>query len=148
MSAAYVALAALAGALLPLQALINARLAAHFGQPLLAALLNFVIGGVALAGMLAATRSAAPTAAQIAGLPWWSVAAGLSGAYFVFSAAIAIPKLGASGLAAVIIASQLAASLALDHFGVLHAAQPMTALKLIGAALLIAGAYLILRPGG
>ncbi len=48
---------------------------------------------------------------------------------------------------AVIVAAQMFGSIAYDHFGVLHAAQPVTWTKILGAGLLLAGVWLILPPG-
>lgn len=141
-----VALAAFAGLIVPLQALIVARVSFIMASPMLAALVNFVSGTVALLALLALSRTPLPTQTQIAQMPIYGWIVGFLGAFFVAQAAYTIPKLGAAATVALIIAGQMIGSLALDHFGVLHAAQPVSAQKAAGALLLLVGVYLILRP--
>lgn len=147
MTAFYIALAALAGVLLPFQALINARIAAQLsGGPMIGVLVNFVVGTAAVSLALIVMRAPFPAMTQIAAAPWWAWLGGLMGAFFVLTATLTVHKLGAAGLSAVIIAGQLISALALDHFGVLGASQGLTASRIAGAAFLLAGVYLILRP--
>jgi transporter family-2 protein len=71
---------------------------------------------------------------------------GLIGAAYVASSLVTVQALGAGSLTALTIAGQLTAAVALDHFGVLQLSRaPVTATKLLGVALLAAGAYLIIR---
>lgn len=144
----YVALSVLAGLFIPLQALLNARLASYLTGPISAAFTNFAVGLIGLSLYVIVLRLPAPSAAQIAITPWWAWVGGLLGAYFVAAAAITVPKLGAAGMVSIIIAAQLIAAIVLDHYGVLHEAQPVSATRLAGAVLLLIGAYLILRPQG
>lgn len=143
----YVALAAFAGFFLPLQALINARTSQVFGGPLMATLVNFVGGTVALVVILAVMRAPIPTAEQIGKVPFYAWFTGLAGVMFVAQAAFTVPKLGAAGMAAIAITGQLIASMVFDHFGVLQQAHPVTWQKIAGAVLLLGGIWLILRPG-
>jgi transporter family-2 protein len=143
----YVALAALAGFFLPLQALINARISGVFNGPILAALVNFVSGTVAIIVLIALFRVPLPSAAQAAMVPSYGWLTGLFGAFFVAQAAFTVPKLGAAGMIALVVAGQMVGSIAFDHFGVLQPAQPVTLQKALGAVFLMAGVYLILRPG-
>jgi transporter family-2 protein len=147
MMAAYIGLAALAGALLPLQALINARMGEELNGPLMGTLVNFVVGTIAVAATLAVLRTPVPAAAQMGAAPWWAWLGGLMGAFFVLTATLTIHKLGAAGLSAVVIAGQLLSALLLDHFGLLGAGHGLSASRLAGAAFLLIGVYLILRPG-
>ena len=56
------------------------------------------------------------------------------------------PRLGATVLLALTIAGQMAASLLVDHFGVIGFPQtPVTPARLLGAVLLVAGVMLIMR---
>ena len=59
----YAALAFAAGAVLPLQALINARLGARLGGPLWAATVSFAVGTLALLFFQLLTRAPAPALA-------------------------------------------------------------------------------------
>lgn len=143
----YIALAAIAGFFLPLQSLINARISGMINGPIMAALVNFVGGTVALLLIIALFRIPLPTAAQAAQVPSYGWITGLFGVLFVAQAAFTVPKLGAAGMIALVVAGQMLGSIALDHFGVLQPVQPVTLQKALGAVFLMAGVYLILRPG-
>lgn len=140
-------LAACVGALLPLQALINARLGQLTYGPLFAALASFAVGTLALLAVWVAWRPpAAAGAVGIAQAPWWAWSGGLIGAVFVFVATLLVPRIGAAALICLVVFGQLLGSLILDHFGVLHARQPVDALKLLGVALVAGGVLLVVRP--
>ena len=142
----YAALALMAGALLPLQALINARLGHSTTGGLFASACSFLVGTIALALVLLVTRQALPSLDTVARLPAWTWLGGLFGAAFVVVATLAIPRIGASSLVALVVLGQMAASLALDHFGILQAPKPVDMLRLLGALLIIAGVLLVLQP--
>lgn len=140
-------LAACVGALLPLQALINARLGQITHGPLFAALASFAVGTIALVSVWLTWQFRGATAGgAIAQAPWWAWTGGLIGAGFVFVATLLVPRIGAAALICLVILGQLAGSLLLDHFGVLHARQPVDGLKLLGVGLVAAGALLVVRP--
>jgi transporter family-2 protein len=143
----YVALAALAGCLLPLQSLIAARTAAVFNGPMMAALVNFAGGTVACLVLIVLFRIPWPSAEQPGMVPSYGWFAGLFGVFFVAQAAFTVPKLGAAGMIALVVAGQMVGSIVLDHFGVLQQAHPISLQKLLGALLLCIGVILILRPG-
>lgn len=139
-----IGLALTAGALLPLQALVNARLGDQLAAPFWAATLQNVLGAAAMGLVVLAMRAPAPSVAQVASAPIWSWAGGLLGASYVLLAMLTTPKLGATRAMVAIITGQLAASLLLDHFGVLQARREIDLKTLGGLALLAAGAWLIL----
>lgn len=145
--AAGVALAAGVGVLLPLQALINARLGQATEGALFASFVSFLVGTLVLALALLATRTSMPGVRTLAALPPWMWAGGLIGALFVLCATLLVPKLGAAGLICLVVGGQLAGSLLFDHFGVLGAVRPVDAWRILGAVLVAAGAVLVLRPG-
>lgn len=133
------------GALLPLQALINARLGQLTMGALFASLASFTVGTLALSALWLAWRPVAiPSAFPQA--PWWAWTGGLIGAAFVVAATVLVPRLGAAALICVVVFGQLAGSLLLDHYGVLHARQPVDLLKLLGVGLVAAGMLLVVRP--
>lgn len=76
---------------------------------------------------------------------WWFVLPGLLGTVFVFASLYGYRSQGAATTIAVIVASQLAAGLALDAFGFRGETIPVTPARLIGLALLFAGAALVAR---
>jgi transporter family-2 protein len=142
-----IALATLAGLLLPLQSLINARIGATMNGPMMAALVNFVGGSLGLLVLILLFRVPWPSSAQAAMMPSYSWLTGLLGAFFVAQAAFTVPKLGAAGMIALVVAGQMVGSILLDHYGIMQPVQPITLQKLAGAALLFIGVMLILRPG-
>lgn len=133
------------GALLPLQGLLNAQLGGHLGGAVQAAFVSFVIGTVALGLWLLATRQGLSSegAARAPTWMWWG---GLIGAVYVASFTLLVPRMGAAAIICLTILGQLTASLLLDHYGVLQAERPATPLRWLGAALVLAGALLVLAP--
>jgi transporter family-2 protein len=142
----YALLALLAGALLPLQALINARLGQATAGGLFASACSFLVGTLALAVVLMVSRPAVPAADALLRLPPWIWAGGLLGAAFVVIATLAVPRIGAASLVALVVLGQMAAALLLDRFGVLQAARAVDASRLLGAALVVVGVVLVLQP--
>ena len=134
------------GAFLPLQALVNARLGQLTAGAVFAATASFLVGTLSLTLLLVATRPQWPDPEQLSRVPAWAWAGGLIGAAYVASATLTVPRLGASALIALTVFGQLAGALALDHFGVLHPAQPATPMRIGGALLILVGALLIVQP--
>lgn len=139
-------MAAAVGALLPLQALINARLGQSTHGPLFASMASFCVGSVALLCCWFALRPAAIDVATLSRMEWWGWTGGLIGALFVLAATVLVPRLGAAGLICAVVFGQMLGSLLLDHFGVLHARQPIDPMRVLGAVLVAAGALLVVRP--
>ncbi len=140
-----IALTVLAGSLLPLQALINGRLGGHPGSPLWASATQNLVGALSMFCVIVILRPAFPTAGQIGAVPMWGWLGGSLGMVFVFAGLVAAPRLGAAPAMVGVICGQLLSSLALDHFGVLHARRPIDAAAVVGTLLLVGGAVLILR---
>jgi len=140
------AVAVLVGMLLPLQALLNARVGALTHGALFASFLSFAVGTLALALVLIVTRTPLPSLRTFGALPPWLWLGGLIGALFVFCGTLLVPRLGAAGMICLVVAGQLVGSLLLDHFGVLSQPRPVDAMRLAGAALVAIGALLVVRP--
>jgi transporter family-2 protein len=142
----YMLFAFFAGAALSLQALVTARLAAGLGGALWAAAVSFFVGVIGLLTVQLVTRAAWPSLDRIAAIPYWVWCGGFLGAFFVVSVILSVPRLGNTTVFGWVIFGQLAASLLLDHFGVLAATpHPVTALRLVGAALVLGGAVMVLK---
>jgi transporter family-2 protein len=141
--------ALLAGAGLAVQVAVNARLRAHLAHPVLAALVSFVVGTAALAAAAAALgmlRADAAAVRQAAAAPWWAWAGGLCGAYYVFTGVVLTPRLGPALYFGLLVTGQLVTSLVLEHRAWLGVpAHPMSAGRLAGVALLLAGVALVRR---
>jgi transporter family-2 protein len=75
---------------------------------------------------------------------WWLWTGGFFGAVYIVVAIALLPRLGAATVVALIVAGQMLASLAFDHFGLLGLTpHPVSLPRLAGALLLIAGVVLI-----
>ena len=141
-----IVVAVLVGMLLPLQALLNARLGLLTEGALFASFLSFAVGTVALGCALLATRAPLPSWRTLASLPPWLWCGGLIGAVFVFCGTLLVPRLGAAGMICLIVCGQLVGSLLLDHLGVLAQPRPVDPVRLGGAVLVAVGALLVVRP--
>ncbi len=146
MNVVLVLLALVAGAGLPLQAGVNAALREHVGRPEWAALLSFAVGLAGLAAWCAALRLPPPTLGAAARAPWWTWTGGLVGAFYVSALVVLTPRIGVATALALSVAGQMAAALAIDHLGLLGVAtRHVSAGRILGAALLVAGVVLIRR---
>lgn len=138
-------LVAVAGALTALQAPTNAMLARALASPISAALISFLVGSAAL-GLLVLLAPTRPDGAALRALPWYGWVGGLYGAFFVAVAAFAAPRIGVGALLTTMVAGQLAMAVLLDHLGALGLARtPLSPLRLLGLALVIAGVVLVRR---
>ena len=137
---------ALVGASLAVQIGLNATMRQHVGSPQAAALINFGIGTLALFVFVLLSRGSLPLLAQAGSAPWWTWAAGLLGAAFVASSTLLGPLIGGATFLAILVAGQMIAALAIDHYGVLNfPARPVDGWRIAGAALVVAGVFLLAR---
>jgi transporter family-2 protein len=139
----YLLLALAGGAMLPVQAGINAQLARWIDSPVRAALVSFAVGTAALLLLTLAAYRAWPEDG-VGAAPWWVWTGGLLGAFYVFASIAAAPKLGAATLIGAILAGQAVAALVVDNFGwVGFDESPITVAKVLGLALIAAGLVVI-----
>ena len=142
--AGLLALAAVAGAVVPFQSAINSNLARGLGHPLWATLASLLVSVLVLLPVILALRLPLPSMAFISKAPLWIWAGGAFGVCFVALAVMLLPKLGASGFVALALAGQVIASMVLDHFGLFGLMEKQLTLpRVSGALLLIAGVVLI-----
>lgn len=139
------ALAVIAGVLIAVQAPTNAILGKASGSPIVAAFISFLIGTLALGGVVAAT-SGRLFAPELKAVPWYAWIGGFYGAFFVAVAAFGAPRVGVGVLLTAAIAGQLAAALVLDHYGLLGLERhPVTLTRALGFVLVLVGAALVRR---
>ena len=141
-----IALAAIVGMVLPLQAVLNARLGAVTQGALFASFVSFAVGTLVLAVVLAVSRTPWPSLRELTALPPWLWLGGVIGAAFVFCGTLLVPRLGAAGLICLIVFGQVVGSLLVDHFGVLSPTRPVDVMRLAGAVLVCIGALMVVRP--
>lgn len=146
MNSIYCLIAIFGGMLLPIQAGINGALRGWLGNPWSTTLVSFCVSLLVLLPLSIATKAQIPNAIMLSQIPWWAWTGGLFGAFYVCSALVSAPRLGAMALVASLITGQMIASLVLDQFGWLGYAQhPINAGRILGAILLCAGVVLIQR---
>jgi len=138
-------MAAMVGAGLTVQVGMNATVRFAIGSPVLAAIVNFVVGLAALI-LVAVVGGARWVPGSAAVVPAWAWLGGLLGALYVASTTVLGPRLGAAALLAFTLAGQMLAALLVDHYGIIGFPQSsITPSRLLGAALLVAGVLLIMR---
>jgi transporter family-2 protein len=146
---ALIAAAVAVGAAVPLQSAVNAQMGRHLGHPLYGALTNTAVASLILVALVLAFRVPLPRLGSAAGGPWWLWTGGAVGAAFVFGALFVAPKIGAASFAAATIFGTLAASLLIDHFGLLgFPLQPVSPQRLAGVGCVLAGLWLLNGPRG
>ncbi len=135
-----------AGLGLTLQIGMNSRLRTVLQSANTAALVSFLVGTVALVGLLLATRTTMPDRDTLASVPLWAWFGGLMGAFYVAISTVVASQLGTASLLGLALLGQLAMSLTADHFGWMGLpVHPITFTRLAGVALLGAGVWLISR---
>ena len=141
----YLALALAIGCLIPLQAAINARLRDHLDEStLLASLVSFGVGTLALAAMVVVTGQRWQGLAGVGHAKAWQLTGGLLGAVFVFATTLLAPKIGLAKMVALVIAGQVLMSLVADHHGWLGlAVREVSPVRALGAALVVAGVLMV-----
>jgi bacterial/archaeal transporter family-2 protein len=146
--AAWLALALLAGAALPVQGAVNAELRAELDAPATVGAFSFLVATVAmvlvLAGSMALAGASPPRTAPLRRVPWWGWLGGLSGASYVTAVFLLIPEIGTAPTIALTVAGQQVASLLVDRYGLFRLPRrPLPAVRLAGVATLLAGVALI-----
>ena len=146
--AGWVAVALLAGAVLPVQGAVNAQLRADLDAPATVGALSFVVATGAMALLLAASlaiRAApSPRFAPLRRVPWWGWLGGLCGATYVTSVFLLIPEIGTAATIGLTVAGQQLASLFVDRYGLLRLPRrPLSTVRLAGVATLLVGVALI-----
>jgi bacterial/archaeal transporter family-2 protein len=139
-----IVLTAVAGGLIALQAPINSELGKATGG-LAAALVSFAVGTIALTAIVVLSGKAGGLGSTFE-VPWYYLVGGLLGALYVTNALLAVSAIGAGGVAALTVAGQLTASVAIDRFGLFGLDEvPLTPERLLGVGLLLVGTVLVVR---
>ncbi|MBO4270043.1 DMT family transporter [Microbispora triticiradicis] len=144
----WVLLGVVAGAVLPVQGAVNALLRREIHQPVATAVISFVVAtitiAVVLAALLALGRTPRPRLGGLRTMPWWGWLGGGCAAVYVTATFTLIPAIGAAATVALTVTGQQLASAVIDHHGLLRLPRrPLTAARLAGLALLIAGSALV-----
>ena len=136
----------IAGAGLPVQTAVNSRLRTKFGgSAFYAARYSFTSSTVLILILLALTGIGFSMPwGDLAGEPFWIWAGGVCGIFYLTCTTILMPILGSVQTVIFPIAGQVIMSLAIDHFGLFGSqVNSLTATRLAGAVLVLAGAVII-----
>ncbi len=148
-SAMAIVLALLAGAMLPVQAAMNARLAQSLQSVPLAAFHSYLLGSLTLIGLLLSGLLPPPDWRAIGTAPRWTLLAGVLGTWYVSSSTLVIPYLGATLTLGLVVAGQALASLVIDQQGWLGVRrQGLGARGYAAMALFLAAMALLTQAGG
>lgn len=140
-----VALTAVVGGLLALQAPVNSGLGEGIGT-FQAAFISFLVGTVILAVIAGLARGGYGQIADVRTLAPQYLLGGVLGACYVSSILVTVRTLGAGGVVAAAVGGQLTTSVLVDHFGLLGLDRdPVNVPKVIGVLLLAAGTLLVVR---
>jgi transporter family-2 protein len=140
-------LAFAAGTSIVVQQALNANLRTTLNSAAWSGFVSYFVGLLCMVVLVVVLRDPIPSATMAARIPWWAWSGGMFGAIFIALGILLVPKIGAATFIALLVAGQMLASVAFDHFGLLGLAQrPVDLPRIIGVALLIAGVLLIRRP--
>jgi bacterial/archaeal transporter family-2 protein len=135
---------ALAGGAVAIQPALNAGLSRATGS-LPAALVSFLVGGLVLGAIVLLSGQLARVGDSVE-VRWYYLLGGVCGAFWIATSLIAVKSLGAGGVVAATITGQLTGAVVADRLGVLGLTEvPITAPRVLGVLLLIAGTYLVVR---
>lgn len=135
----------LAGAATAAQAPTNAMLVRALGSPVNAAFTSFLVGTAVLVALVLAV-GARPDWQAARALPWYAWIGGAYGVLFVTVAIYAAPRLGIGLTLTLLVAGQLIMAMWLDSSGAFGLVpRPLTATRLAGVALVVAGVLLVRR---
>jgi bacterial/archaeal transporter family-2 protein len=128
--------AVVSGAMVAAQQRVNGQLGVELADALLAAVVSFGTGLVAVALVVLGRPAARRAVAAVRTVPWWTRLGGLGGASLVAAGAAATPRIGVALFTVGLVAGQTAGGLVVDRLGLAPGgAHLLTPARLAGAAL-------------
>ncbi|HBL7017109.1 TPA: DMT family transporter [Serratia marcescens] len=134
-----------AGMGLVVQNLLMVRITESVSTILITLVINSSVGLLLLVGLLLAKNGLGAVAEVTGSARWWMLLPGLLGSLFVFAGILGYQKLGAAATISILVASQLCMGLLADVYRAGPAALRENLPALVGALLLVAGAYLVAK---
>ena len=143
----YIGTAILIGALMPVQAGLNAELTKILRHPFLGAMISLTTGAIMVAAfVLVKGIGGFGELKRLGEVPPHLFLGGILGAIFVGSSIFFIPKMGATAMIGAFITGQLLGSVIIDHYGLLGLSpNPINFGRIVGVILLFAGLFLVVR---
>jgi len=136
----------LAGAAMPLEAALNAKVGQGTQSPAFAALVSFAVGASVCLLLTLSGLMGRPHLAQANTMPWWVWTGGVLGALIVIVSLVAVRQIGAAVLITATVLGQVALALAMDAggwFGVPKV--PLNGWRVLGGILVCVGVVLTTR---
>jgi transporter family-2 protein len=139
-------LAIVIGALMPMQAGLNAELTRFLKNPFAGAFVSLSVGSI-IVGLLALIQgSPLQDLKRLISAPPHYFLGGILGAIFVGSSLYFIPRMGATTMIAAFVTGQLVMSVIIDHYGFLGlTSYPATFHRILGIILLFVGLFLVVK---
>lgn len=136
-------MAFIAGAFLPIQAGLNAKLGKSIDSPIHASMISFMVGALSLIIYILITKqSVSWDGLKVA--PSYVWLGGVLGAFYVTVIIFSFPRLGPGLTFGLVVAGQMTLSALLEHFNILVAqSQPLSLLRLLGMAMVVGGVVII-----
>jgi bacterial/archaeal transporter family-2 protein len=135
-----------AGACVPVQFGVNTQLRSVVGGPAIATAISFFVGTIAAVIVALILRESLSEVGSISNAPWWVWTGGLLGVIYVLASVLLTPHLGAATTVGLALAGQMAASVVIDHFGLIRVpVHELSIPRLIGAVLIVGGVALVQR---
>lgn len=134
----------LAGVAVAFQTGVNSQLRTDTNNPVLTALISFLVGTVALIVLYFLVFRQSPTFPSGYSFTWWKFTGGLLGVLYVTAVVIAAPKIGAANALAFIVGGQFIAAIIIDNYGWMRMpVHPISIYRIAGIGCLLLGVYLI-----
>jgi transporter family-2 protein len=132
--------AALAGAFIPVMAILNGRLGKSMGEALHASVILFGVGFLFCLTVALVLTKSLPHATDLANAKPIEYLGGFIVGFYVISATLLAPRIGLANFIVCAVSAQIIISVVIDHYGLLGAAvRPVSLTRLLGVGLLIAG---------
>ncbi len=132
-----------AGAMIPVMAILNAGLGRAAGGPIPATAILLATGLLAVLLLAAITTTRIPSMQALARIAPIQYAGGLIVAFYVLSITFIAPRFGVGNAILFAVTAQLVTAALIDHFALAGAAlRPVTAMRMVGLLVVIAGLVL------
>jgi transporter family-2 protein len=141
----YALLPLVGGAMVAVQAPLNARLRTILSSPIGSAFISFASGLLILGAALVLVGDAGKISG-VGGGPWWAYLGGALGAFFVVTTLLAAPRVGVTTTFVSVVLGQVAAAAVIDRFGLLGQKEvPLSWERIAALGLLVVSLVLLLR---
>ena len=138
--ARYALWAALAGAFIPVMAVLNARLGKALGAPTHAAFVLFAVGLVATGAASLFLTGRLPVPAALGAVAPANFAGGVIVAFYILSITMLATRFGVGNAILFAMVAQILMSAVIDHFGLFGMTiRPMTVVRAAGLGVLLVG---------